>query len=464
MKSAIIIFIYLILGSLTIIFFDGTAGAGDSIYHYLYAKEAPENPILYFDHWAKPLWVLIASPFAQLGFNGIKIMNLIAVAGTIFFTTKTAEKLRIKDGWITGLMILFCPLYYVLTFSGLTEPLFAFFLILATFLFLDKSYFWSILIISFLPYIRSEGLFFIGVFGFTLIWIRAWKFLPILVTGSLVYGIAGYPVHEDFLWVFNKVPYAKLSSTYGKGNSVFHFYNELLYVIGIPFYIFFWLGIIAWFRNTWKKGFDPSLTFLIYGGAISFITAHSIFWYFGIFNSMGLKRVLICIVPLLSIVGLYGINLLSEQLLNKFRRLGQIIKYTLLSYLILFPFTSNPAAIDFSKDLSPQTAEIVARQASQFVRTHYEEFRIVTADIHFCELLKKDCFDSEEKVFLNAYQLDHLKSNDVIIWENWFSTVEQGIGIDKLDHHPRLKRVKSFEQNSPNGRKVIYVVYEVSGS
>lgn len=460
MKHTIIILIYLILGGLTIFLFDGTAGAGDSIYHFLYAKEAPQHPTLFFDHWAKPLWVLIAAPFAQFGFAGMKIMNVLAVAGTIYFTKKTSDKLSIKNTWLTGLLLIFSPLYFVLTFSGLTEPLFAFLLILATYLFLDKKWFWSILIISFLPYVRSEGLFFIGIFGFMLIWLKKWKYLPILLLGSVAYGIAGYPIHGDLLWVFNKVPYAKMSSTYGEGNAL-HFVNQLLYVVGIPFYIFIWLGILAWFRKTWKEGFNAKLTFIIYGGAVSFILAHSIFWYFGIFNSMGLNRVLICIIPFLAIIALIGINTITEDLLGSYKKIGTIVKVLLFGYLIVFPFTSNPAALDLNKELNPNTAEQAAQETAAYITENYEDYRIVTANIHFCQLLEIDCFDSEEKVFLNNSELNKLRSNDLVIWENWFAVVEQAIGSEQLDQHPQLKRIKTFQKKTPEGNPVEYIIYEV---
>lgn len=460
MKTYLVITIYAILGIITIILFDGTGGGGDSIYHYLYAKEAPENINLYFDHWAKPLWVLVASPFAQLGFVGMKIMNLLAMIGTLLYTVRTAELLKLKDAWVSALLIMVAPLVYVLTFSGLTEPFFAFLLIFSTYLFLKNKVFWSVMLISFLPYVRSEGLFYIGIFGFMLIWTKQWKYLPVLILGSLVYGIAGYPVHGDLLWVFNKVPYAKLSSTYGDGTA-FHFVDQLLYVIGIPFYVLFWIGMVGWLRKTFKSGFDANLTFIVYGGAVSFIVAHSIFWYFGIFNSMGLNRVLICIIPFLAIIGLIGINFITHDLLKRTIKLSIVIRYLLLTYLIIFPFTSNPAAINFKEDLSANTEQRTAQEAANYIKQHYSDYRIVTANIHFCQLLNKDCFDSNDKVFLNQHQLDNLKGNDIIIWENWFAIVEQGIGQARLDEHPQLQKVSSFERTTPDQRNVKYIVYEV---
>jgi hypothetical protein len=451
---------YFIIGLLTIIFFDGTGGGGDSVYHFLYAKEAPYHPELFFNHWAKPLFVLIASPFAQFGFIGVKLMNLFFVSGTIWFTAKTANHFNIREDWISGLLLIFSPLYFALTFSGLTEPMFAFFLILATFLFLKKQLLGSLIIISFLPFIRSEGLFFIATFAFTLIWVRKWKMLPLLLMGSILYGIAGYPFHGDFLWVFNKVPYARLSSTYGEGNP-FHFLNQLIYVVGIPVYILFWLGIIAWFRNTWKQGFKPQLTFLIYGGVFTFIIAHSVFWYFGIFNSMGLNRVLLSITPYIALIALIGLNFLSDVLFASLNKKMKLVRYFFLGYVLIFPFTSNPAAMDFGKDLGLTSAEKVATEMAGQLKKEYDNFRIVVADINCCKLLNKDCFDSKEKVFLNEQSLSNLRTNDIIIWDNWFAVVEQGISLEQLENHPQLEKINEIERTSPGDRTIHYVAFKV---
>ena len=118
---------------LTISFFNGTADSGDSIVHYMFAKYAPSHPKLFFDHWAKPLFVILASPFAQLGFIGMKIFNSIISLIAIYFTYKVTELLKIRNAIFVIIIMMFAPLNYILTFSGLTEPLFALFLIIGVY-------------------------------------------------------------------------------------------------------------------------------------------------------------------------------------------------------------------------------------------------------------------------------------------------------------------------------------------
>jgi hypothetical protein len=451
--------LHLVLGIFTILYFDGTGDAGDSVYHYLFAKYAPINNELYFDHWAKPLYVLIASPFAQLGFVGVKLMNLILVNLTLLVTYLLAKKLQIKNAILTPLILIFSPLYFALTFTGLTEPLFAFLLTLSLYLFVQKKLYWSCLIISFLPFVRSEGLFFIGIFGGYLIFFKQWKPLLLLGFGSLVYSLAGFPFYNDLLWVFNKVPYAKLSSTYGNGDA-FHFVIQLQFVIGIPIYILFWLGILSWFKDLFSKKITLNTTYFIYGSVFVFLLAHSIFWYFGIFNSMGLKRVIICVLPFISIIAVKGFNLLFEFKVKLLYR--RLFGGALLAYIIIFPFTSNPAAIDFKHELSLNTDQQLAKKVTHKIeKLNFQKFRLLTNHPYLCETLNINCFDENERKFLNQNSLQNLRKNDVLVWESWFSIVEHGLEKNVLDSNNRLQKVYSISEENHKGRTIEYAIYLV---
>jgi hypothetical protein len=75
-------------------YFEGTAGGGDSIFHYLYAKYAHLHPENFFNHWAKPVYTILAFPFAQLGFMGIKIFNIIMSLSACYFGYKISKQLK----------------------------------------------------------------------------------------------------------------------------------------------------------------------------------------------------------------------------------------------------------------------------------------------------------------------------------------------------------------------------------
>ncbi len=430
LKIGWIVLLHFLFSFLVLVLFDGTGDEGDSVYHYLFAKYAPVQKALFFDHWAKPVYVFLASPFAQLGMFGVKLLNVLLGGLSLFYTFKVAKLLKLPNPSIAALLLLFQPLYFVLLFSGLTEPMFAFFAILATYFYLKNNFILSLIIISFLPLLRSEGLFFIGIFGLLLFVQKKWKLLPWLLVGSVIYGMLGWPVHGTPFWVFAKVPYAKMSSTYGSGDA-FHYVEQLFYVIGIPIYILFWLGflknMVELIKSTWKN----TKHLLIYGTIVAFIVAHSIFWYFGIFNSMGLKRVLICLTPFIAIAALEGWNTLTELFPKKVR---MAISILIIGAVVLFPFTKNKAAIDFRKDFSLTISQQAAQKTVLFLNENHIPFnRLVTAHPFFCELLSLNCFDPNQKVFLNEESLANLTKNDIVIWETWFAVVEQGITEEDLN-------------------------------
>lgn len=455
-----LLFLHLAIGLFSILYFNGTGDAGDSIYHYLYAKYAFNDPSLFFDHWAKPLYVLIFSPFAQLGFVGVKILNLIIVNLTLLFTFRLAEKWFSNSNYFAILFMNFCPLYYVLTFSGLTEPLFAFALILSIYLITEKHIKLSLIIVSLLPFIRSEGLLFLLFFALWLIIDKKWKEIYLLLIGTIIYSIAGFLVHHDtILWVFTKIPYATSSSIYGNG-PLFHFFEQLLYVVGIPFYIFIWLGVIYLTRSVLMRKTKFHTYYFLVLGAGMFIVAHSLFWFLGIFNSMGLNRVLICIIPLLSIIASEGLKALVEFIKNKNIYLGKVFLTISLISVVFFPFSGNKAAVNFKVEMNLNTDQVLAKKVGLYLKKEDIYFsKLYAAHPYLFEVLNINCFDEEVFEFIGPSSSQNLNENEIIIWENWFSVIEQNAFKNDFDSDDQLELIYEVSAENNKGRLIHYAVF-----
>ncbi|MCB9361061.1 MAG: hypothetical protein H6587_06605 [Flavobacteriales bacterium] len=458
----ILLLFYTIVATVILFSFNGTGenGSGDSISHYLYAKYAINNPALFLDHWAKPVFVLLAFPFAQIGFIGIKLFNVIVTFFTLLYTYKLAVNLNLKHPILAPLILLFTPLFFALTFSGLTEPLFALFTILSAYLFAKNKFLVGVIILSFLPFVRSEGLIIIGVFAFYLLIKKQWKFIPLFTIGHLVYSFIGYFHYHDILWVFNKIPYAKLSSTYGSGK-ITHFVHQLFYVIGAPIYILMVVGlltiIVTFFKRTKKPFFNISNT-LILGSFLSFFIAHSLFWYLGIFNSMGLKRVLISVAPFIALIAHYGLNLLSENKLLKNNILKTTIKTIFIAGVLILPFTSNKAAINWKHDFSLSDSQKLANECASYINSIKKSTNtFVFSDPYFSELLNINHFDKTIRRTLSNESLDDIKPNDLVIWDSWFGFVENGISEDKIKSFTSLSILKTFNHTEGN-REIKFIV------
>ncbi|MDP4686560.1 MAG: hypothetical protein NWS53_06650 [Salibacteraceae bacterium] len=453
----ILLAVYAVIALLIIILFDGTGDAGDSVLHYLFAKSAPSHPELFFNHWAKPIFTLFASPFAQFGFVGIKIFNAITIGFSIYFTIKSAELLGLKKSWLSGAFIMLSPMALALTFSGLTEPLAATFVSAALFLSLKNRFLLAAIIVSFIPFIRSEGLIIAGVFGFYLLLKKQWKYIPALLVGHLVYSIAGFPFYDDFLWIFTKIPYSKLSSTYGEG-AWNHFIQQLLYVVGIPIYALFWIGTLAAIIYQFKKKITLEFSIQVVLGAWVFIAAHSVFWTLGIFNSMGLIRVLIAVIPCIVLISLYGFNTIIELIPVRLSWLKTGLSSVVLIYIVVFPFTSNPAAFHWKKQFKLLPDQEAAQALAEHIKkTDLSDKSFVYAHPYLSEVLALDHFDTAQVQQLNAEKLNQLRENEIVIWDNWFSVVELGLTKEFMNEQTQLKRIEEFK--TPKG-EVFFVVYK----
>ena len=410
--------IYAGIAGLTIFYFNGTGDDGDSVTHYLFAKYAPLHPALFFDHWAKPLFVLLASPFVQFGFVGVKVFNAINVLISIFLTYRTAVTLHLKNALISGVMMICGPLYYVLTFSGLTEPLFGCFIIGGVLLAAKGKQNGAAVLVSFLPFIRSEGLIILGVFGLYFLLNNNRKSLLLLAMGSVIYSVAGWFVYDDLLWVFSKIPYATLNSVYGKGE-LFHFIYKLNYITGVPVFILFWAGVLAALFNLFKSPFIIDEKRLVFLCCLAFVVGHSLFWYLGIFNSMGLIRVLIGIMPLLALIGLQGFNLITEEIKMRGKYSNPVIQFLILAYIIAFPFTPNHAAVHFQKDMTLNTRQREALSIANFIKVDRGTSHQFLFNYHYLgDVLEIDYFDRSFRVDLNAENISEMKPGDMIIWQS----------------------------------------------
>jgi len=87
----------------------------------------------------RPLFSILSSPFAQFGFYGIKVFNVILALMTMLLGFLTAKKLGYSSKLLAFVMIGFAPIYFITIFSALTEILAGFVLILSVYLFFRKS-------------------------------------------------------------------------------------------------------------------------------------------------------------------------------------------------------------------------------------------------------------------------------------------------------------------------------------
>ncbi len=344
-----------------------------------------------------------------------------------------------------------------MSISGLTELLFALFISLSLLLTLKKQTILSACLISFLPFIRSEGLIIIGVVSLYYVFIKELKYILYLSLGTIIYSIAGYFFYNDIFWVFTKIPYANMTKLYGSG-TILHFFEQLNYVIGIPIYILFGIGLLYLFFKFLKKQLSFEILFLVIGSFLAFFVAHSVFWYLGIFNSFGMKRVLIAVIPLIIIIAMYGIQFIMDTILHKKIKKG--IVTIILIYIVIFPFTSNPAAYNKTKDFELENSQQNAYHIYNFLeRKNLIQYNCYFDFCYFFILYNNKSFEDKQHTWLYKERLQQLSKNDIIIWDNWYAQHQYGISLDtliKMEQQLRLKKI--FEVNSSQKDK--FIIYQ----
>ncbi|MDZ7879093.1 MAG: hypothetical protein U5L45_15530 [Saprospiraceae bacterium] len=424
--------------------YNGTGDSGDAVQHFLYAKYAFAHPENLFNHWAKPLFTLIAAPFAQFGFLGIKIFNSLNAALTLYFTYRIAEKLRLPHAWLAVLILATCSQFFTLIFSGLTEHFSALLLVGVIWLFLCKEYLWATVIVSFLPFVRSEGLLLIGVTGLFLLAEKRWRVLPLLAVGHLVYSVVGWFFFHDFLWVFNKIPYAALSA-YGHG-TWYHFIEKLYYGTGLPQYILWIFGILGVFFYIFEKKQTPQykrLWGLIWGYFFILLIAHSLFWYLGIFNSFGLVRVMNTVMPEFALIALVGFNFLTDLFSSEKLKFG--VQILLVAAVGLMPFTRNPAAIFFPKMFVKTPDQIVLSEINQDIKEKMPSYCVLYANPCVPFYFKTDPYDPSVSRLITHLNDTDLPEKTLIVWDNVFSVLDHAISLDTLRQDAHFEEIRSWQ-------------------
>jgi hypothetical protein len=410
----------------------GDYGGADTYWHYFITHYAFQRPELFLYHWGKPLFTALSAPFAWFGFFGLQLFNIIVSMLSAWLAWRLCKKLELKFSWLSILLIIFAPIYFMLVFSGLTENLFGLVLILAVFLFFKDKYILAAIVISFIPFSRTEGLIILPLFFMAFVYKRKWLPILFLATGFAFYGIVGYFHYHDFFWLFTKSPYGKGSDVYGTG-SLWHFVSRYREIFGFAFTCLILLGaiefLIPFFRKSKKNSRPVSEILLILLPVLLYFAAHSYVWWKGSLGSAGLTRVIAGIIPLAAVLGVKGFNVLAPLLKNR-RILQAIILLPLSAFIIYEPFRFCP--IPFPTGFEEKVFDHVTRwiekekpiQKKLYVLNPYLVFK-----------LNMNPYDGAT-VGLNFPPVDDLKTDthpgDLLVWDAHFGPNEAHVPLDSL--------------------------------
>jgi hypothetical protein len=455
----LIAFICFVSTLLLIISSKGTYDPGDGVQHYLIAKYAIKHPLLLLDHWGKPIYTLLCMPFAQLGFLGSNVYNLICNTATSIFAYQIANKMGFKNAWIAFLLVFFSPLFFITSFSGLTEPTFALILTASIFLFINSNFVFGAFLISFLPFARTEGFFILPLFALYLISLKKWKIAAITGFATVLYSIIGFFVLNDFLWIFHQNPYKGAIDIYGKG-PLMHFVAANDRLFGLPLVVLFVFGCLALISKKEKIIISQKIFYLLIVGSFAvYFVMHSIFWWKGLFGSLGLHRVMAGVAPMFSLIALVGLNFILEMASIK-QYLQKVLLVIFLLAVMVYPFKQ------YQPPLKPSDEMQLITNVAEWIKKN----DIPLNQKVFCMypllgmLLNVDVFDTQK--YISTCNLKHaefsndLKPGDLIIWDAHFGH-ECGFAPNDIAQLPRVKTIGNFKYLGESKQQFEVVIFAV---
>ena len=441
----------------------GSPGGADPFTHFVMARWSFTHPTLFFDQWGKPLYTIFVAPFTLIGFKWAVAFNIILSVASGFLVYKSALKLKIKNAWLGIVFTVFTPIFFYISFSTLTEIMFAFVGTLSVYLFISKKYYASVIVMSFIPFARTEGIIFFPILIAALVLVKKYKFIPLLLVGFVVMAFAGYTVMNDILWPINTIPYAADSSgIYGQGE-LSHFLMYLPYLLGFTLIILFVIGVLNGFNiasgNLWSH--NAATVFLLTGISIGYFSAHSVVWAFGMGGSAGLIRVIAGVTPTVALVALWGFDSLMSPISSK-PRITFGIAVLLGLFVIQQAFSKNNYPINDGVEMQ------VVRKATHYLKQteldtnfiiYYNPIVAYLLDIDpYSRVRGKERFDDPNNFDVNT------PKGTIFIWESHFSPFGNQVSKDKIESNPDFIRIKDFQPDIPfkvsGGRDYEVIIYQ----
>lgn len=434
-----------------------TSDWGDGITHYEIARWSFSNPLLLLDHWGKPFFTLLVSPFAQGGLQTAWFFNGLCFIAAAWLVQRICE-----DEWkifapFPFLLTLFAPICFDQYFAVLTECLFGLILAGSIRLIQLKHYKWAALLLSFLPFVRTEGfILLIGIAPFFVLKRDPFSFC-LLSTGTGVYTLTGGFILDDFLWLVHNNPYKAGPSVYGKGPWL-HFAGHAEIMFGLVATIGLYAVPVALFLRK-KTNQKPGLPFLLAGLFFSiYFLLHTIFWGLGINGSAGLIRVMTAVVPCVAMLCSFSYNTILQT-----PKPRSMVLFTALTLLGLY--SSMHAVSRRKPPQEPDAVQKLSKEAANYIKSlpDWQEYRLVTQFPPIRVMLDNNPYDSNTSLQIWGIDKEHpeltLKDKDLLVYDTHF-TFGLNRPLEQFTALPNCKLLREFSSKESHVKLYVLVYHE----
>jgi len=284
----------------------------DACTHYMFARHALAEPSYLVNVWGRPLCTCMYAIPAAIGrVLGVRAMSLLLALGMGVVTYRVARKQGYRMPALAAILLFAQPLFFVHSFSELTEIPFAAVAVLALWAYQSRQFLAMTLLVSITPSGRPEGFFLIALAALALMGHRRWYYLFILPVPLLLWSYLGWLTWGSphdlpwYRWLQHNWPYAA-QSAYGSG-PWYHFIAQLPVLVSPLIFPGLVLGIVLALRAALRP-MGGRLAFfadhrarvegVIVGVPLTILVVHSYLWARGLMASNGELRYLLCVAPL----------------------------------------------------------------------------------------------------------------------------------------------------------------------
>lgn len=429
------------------VYLPGTPDTGDGVFHYLFARYAPEHPRLLLDLWAKPLFTFLGIPFAQLGAWGMTLLNALLFLATCWPLMRMTEARSPGTAWAVPLLML-APMYLEVTVGGMTEVLFGALTAWVLLLILTERWRSAAAVASLLPFTRPEWVGFLPFLVLWFIWCGALRALPWLALGTVMMSVIGGLVKQDLLWLLKEHPYQHTIDFYGRG-SFWHYVVHARDIAGAPLLVLAAIGLcalaISLGRRSEKRHRNLFTLCLAAAPVFAITFIHSWIWWRGTNGSFGLLRVMATVLPFLVLVAVDGSAPVLRSLSLRIRGLVLLL-FGLLTTVEAYHRVDLPVV--------RSVPELVMDDAAAFLRADdRERRRIALAQPYLAFALQRDPFDSTRTP--TFWRLHHkrtdlgLAEGDLICWDSRMGPHEGGVELERLLFEPGFTLLRGWSRQEP---------------
>lgn len=354
----------------------------DGLTHYMFSRHAFNENHYFWSVWGRPLCTGVYAIPAAIGkVLGVRVMSLLLAVATGLVTYRIAKNQGYRLPALAALLLFAQPLYFLHSFSELTEVPFAFVATLAVWAFQARQFFWMTVAVSILPMGRPEGFGLIFLACLALLHERKWYYffiipLPLVIWTYFGWRSVGSPADTPwYMWLPRNWPYA-LKSLYGKG-PWYHFLLLLPALLSPGFFPVFFIGVwrcltgFARPQDSKLPAFLASHTARVQTVIVTIplmvFFVHSVLWMFGLMASNGELRYLLCVAPMWALVCAKGFEWVWMQFpaLDRWsRQYGMPGPFRTAGLLALLPVIAN--MYYRVVPLRIYAADLMAREAAEW--------------------------------------------------------------------------------------------------